>query len=689
MLSYESKAAEPISPWVHNEFADIRLISSLSGTQGRSEIMLGLEFRLAPNWKVYWRSPGEVGYPPKITWEGSDNLAGSKILYPIPKRFNSFGLETFGYKDHVVYPIMARLTDKMRPLKLKAHVTALICGKICMPIENTLFLNLPNVLPSSTSFTYLLNRWLARVPKAVPNTCLKVLSAQGFTDNKNPKLTITVQSIEAIKKLDIFPEGPDGVSYGKPKILLSHNAKTATVQFPVKIRDNAQLVGSNLRLTMAEGNSLVERNVIITSGSTPNKLWSMLVPALLGGLLLNFMPCVLPVISLKLFALLQCSGAERRDIRLGFLASAGGIIISFILFGALLAWLKIIGLTVGWGIHFQQPLFLASMISILLLFAINLLGWFEFTLPRALAKLVENVEKQKIYCRISLVENFFTGIFAALLATPCSAPFLGTAIGFALAQGRIVEILLIFLLMGVGLALPYLLVAAIPSIGYIFPRPGIWLIVFKRILALGLLVTIVWLLTVLAGHIGQIWTLVISALLIIAVLVFALLRYFFYSRHSIWIGIILLIIVPAVVFVLPAPRNIGGERFDNTTRSENLINWRPFDLSEIDRLVKDGLLVFVNVTADWCLTCKVNKSLIIEADPALSMLTRRKVIAMEADWSKSNPKIAKYLASFGRYGIPFNAVYSSIAPGGIPLPELLSASAIKKAIDQASGLKSD
>ncbi|AHC73406.1 cytochrome c biogenesis protein [Candidatus Endolissoclinum faulkneri L5] len=689
VIACESKAAEPLSPWVHNEFADIRLISSLSGTQGRLEIILGLEFRLASGWKVYWRSSGEVGYPPKVTWEGSDNLTGSEILYPLPQRFSFFGLETFGYKDHVVYPIIVHLTNEMAPLKLKAHVKALVCNKICMPIENTLFLNLPNVLASSTRFTYLLNRWLARVPRDMPSIGLEVLSVQAFADNPIPTLTVTVNSIQPIKKLDIFPEGPNGVYYGKPNIVLSHSAKVATVHFPVKIKNNIQLVGSNLRLTITEGDRFVERNVIVTSGSMSNSFWRVLGAALLGGLLLNFMPCVLPVISLKLFALLQCSGAERREIRLGFLASAGGIIILFIFFGGLLVGLKIIGLTVGWGIHFQQPLFLASMISILLLFAVNLWGWFEFTVPRFLAKLDENTGTQKTHCRISLIKNFFTGIFAALLATPCSVPFLGTAVGFALAQGRIVEILFIFLFIGIGLALPYLLVSAIPSIAYIFPRPGIWLIVFRRILALGLLATIVWLLSVLAGHIEQIWTFVISTLLITAILLFALLHYFFDSKHSTSFAFVLLVMIPALVSVLPAPKNIAKESFDSLTYTRNLIHWKPFNLSEIDRLVKDGLLVFVNVTADWCLGCKVNKSLIIEVDPILSLLTHRRVIAMEADWSKSDPKIAEYLASFGRYGIPFNAVYGSLAPGGILLPELLSASAIKKAIDQASGLKSD
>ena len=677
-------AAQPASSWERTEFADVRLISAVAGTQGRDEIPLGLEFRLAEGWKVYWRSAGDAGYPPQVTWDGSDNLAGTESLYPVPHRFSLFGLETFGYKDQVVYPITARLARPGEPIALTGAVNALACSEICVPLEATLSLDLPAGPAEPTAFTQLLNRWTAQVPRDLPGVGIDVVSARASGDPQSPTLVLTVTSDRPLDGLDVFPEGPAGLSYGKPEIILSDSGEAATVRVPVGTRAEARLDGADLRVTLVDGDRFVERPVTVASGApspAATDLWVVLGVALLGGLILNLMPCVLPVLSLKLVSVLDYGGAEREAIRRGFLASAAGIVASFLLLAGLLAGLKSAGVAVGWGIQFQQPLFLAAMATIVLLFAANLWGWFEVALPRALADFGGRLPAEGTQGK-GLVGHFFTGAFAALLATPCSAPFLGTAVGFALARGP-VEILTVFAVMGIGLALPYLAVAAVPTIARALPRPGRWMVTFRRILALALLATGIWLLTVLAAQIGQTAALVMAGLFVTGAVVLALLHRTGRggARRT---GIALLIAVLAVAVLLPAPRDAGRQR-EAGSLAGDAIDWQNFDRAEIDRMVAEGAVVFVDVTADWCITCKVNKQLVLEADPTAGLLSGGSVTAMQADWTNPSPAISDYLASFGRYGIPFNAVYGPSAPEGIALPELLSASAVSDAIERAGG----
>jgi suppressor for copper-sensitivity B len=684
LLTPGRATAQPASPWVSTEFADIRLISAVAGTEGRDEIPLGLEFRLAEGWKVYWRSAGDAGYPPQVAWDGSDNLAGTETLYPVPHRFSLFGLETFGYKDAVVYPITARLARPGDPLSATAQVNALACSEICVPLEATLGLDLPAGPAEPTAFTQLLNRWTAQVPRDLPGLGLDVVSARASGDPQSPTLVLTVTSAAPMAALDVFPEGPEGLSYGKPEITLSDSARAATVRVPVGTRGEVLLDGADLRLTLVEGERFVERPVTVAAAAPPPAaadLWLVLGLALLGGLILNLMPCVLPVLSLKLVSVLNYGGAERGAIRRGFLASAAGIVASFLLLAGLLAGLKSAGVAVGWGIQFQQPLFLAAMATIVLLFAANLWGWFEVALPRALADLGGRLPAEGGQGK-GLVGHFLTGAFAALLATPCSAPFLGTAVGFALARGP-AEILTVFAVMGIGLALPYLAVAAFPSIARALPRPGRWMITFRRILALALLATGVWLLTVLAAQIGQTGALMMGGLFAVGAGVLALLHRAGRGGAGLT-GIALLVAVLAVAELLPGAREPGANRLA-TAQAGAAIDWKTFDRAEIDRMVAEGAVVFVDVTADWCITCKVNKQLVLETDPTASLLSGGSVTAMQADWTNPDPAISDYLASFGRYGIPFNAVYGPAAPDGIALPELLSAAAVRDAIEQAGG----
>ena len=675
------------SEWVSADFADVRLISAVSGTEGRDMVPLGLQFRLADDWKIYWRAPGDAGYPPEIDWQNSGNLSGISWRWPVPERFSLFGLETYGYHGEVVIPILATLSQPGEPLALQAEMNALACSDICVPLTASLSLDLAGTAAGPTVFAQQIDKFRARVPTNLSGLGLDLGQVTVGGTPEAPTLAVSINAAYPLDAPDIFPEARPGFAFGKPDSAFSADRRSAVLTLPASLPPGSRLAGEEIRLTLVDGDRFLERKVMVSEGgdhevsSRWSALATMLGIAFLGGLILNLMPCVLPVLSLKLVGAVHYGGAEKAAIRIGFLASAAGIVTSFLLLAGGAIALNQAGMAVGWGIQFQQPLFLALMVTILMLFAGNLLGLFEIGLPRRVSELGLAASGAAGHeGKTGLSGHFLTGAFATLLATPCSAPFLGTAIGFALSRGAM-EIIVIFLVMGLGLATPYLLVAAMPGLARALPRPGPWMIRLRRVLGLALLATALWLYSVFAA------TATLSLSLMLGVLVLVLPAALTWRARYVVTGrrmgaSLALVSMFAVVGV-----GIYATVRNSAELKEPVVEaaWLPFEKREITRLVADGKTVLVDVTADWCLTCKVNKSLVLDSAGMRGLIGAENVVAMQADWTAPDPAIAEYLSSFGRYGIPFNAVYGPAKPGGIALPELLSLEAVKTAIAQASG----
>ncbi|MGH6990617.1 MAG: protein-disulfide reductase DsbD family protein, partial [Stellaceae bacterium] len=353
--------------------------------------------------------------------------------------------------------------------------------------------------------------------------------------------------------------------------------------------------------------------------------------------------------------------------RLGLIASAAGVVVSFAALAGVMIALRAGGAAIGWGMQFQQPLFLIFMMALVMLFAANLWGLFEVPLPAALAEWGGAGQGQ------GLVGSFATGVFATLLATPCSAPFLGTAIGFALAAGW-AETLMIFLVMGIGLALPYLAIAAIPHLIAWLPRPGHWMIVLRRVLGVALSATAAWLAWVLAAESGIAAAAAAFVLVAAMPLVLYILRRI-QARAAVVAALLALAFLVPVAVPAPARPAAASAAADGI--------WQPFDPGAITRLVAQGRTVFVDVTADWCLTCKLNERFVIDTPAVKRRLAGAGVVAMRADWTRPSTRIADYLEGFGRYGIPFNAVYGPGLPAGRALPELLTPEEVVTALDQS------
>ena len=672
------------SPWVEHEQTQVRLLAGSDAVGGAETVRLGLQFRLQPGWKVYWRSPGEAGYPPSVDWAGSDNLANADMRWPVPHRFSLFGLETFGYADEVVFPIDARPARSGEAMAVRATVDYLICEEICIPQQAVLSLDLPPGSGAPSRHAFLIDSYQSLVPGDGAAVGLAVDRAVLTGPIEAPALRVTARSDVAFDTPDLLVEGPPGFVFGKPEISLGDSGKVAVLQVAAKTAGDGVLEGKRLTLTVTDGERGMEQAVIArfdpataaTASGSVTTLAAILGLALLGGLILNLMPCVLPVLSIKLLSVVKQGGRARADIRASFLASAAGILASFLVLASGAVALKALGMTVGWGIQFQQPLFLTVMAVVVTLFACNLFGWFEIALPRWAQGLAGGGTAEH-----SLAGHFMTGALATLLATPCSAPFLGTAVGFALARGA-GEIYLIFAVLGLGLALPYLLIAAAPALAARLPRPGAWMVVVRRILGLALAATAAWLLSVLAAQIGVAGALGVGALLLS-------------SGLAIWFGragrpprralpALVTVLALAAVFLPAAFAGRDGGSMA-TGQQASADHWDALEVGRIPALVAEGKLVFVNVTADWCLTCKVNEQLVLDDDDVRARLAAEDVVTMRGDWTLPSEDISRYLESFGRYGIPFDAVYGPGAPEGMALPELLSVGAVEDALQRAAG----
>lgn len=387
--------------------------------------------------------------------------------------------------------------------------------------------------------------------------------------------------------------------------------------------------------------------------------------AFVGGLILNIMPCVLPVLSIKILGIAEHSGKEITLIRKNFLALSLGIITSFAGLALITALLKNAGTAVGWGVHFQQPVFIIILILMIGLFAANLWGLFEIRLPHWLSSLTAKETSNGI------AGNFITGIFTTIIATPCSAPFLGTAIGFALAHGTF-EIFLIFITMGIGLAFPFITVALFPEFASKLPKPGAWMIKVKYFLGFLLALTALWLMWVLSSQAGNSVSFIIAGIFLAVITVLH-----FVKTPSLKAFIIIClfgagIALPSIIdFDITAEQNIKKQGL-----------WKEFDRQKIPFFINQGKVVVVNVTADWCLTCKTNKVLVLNSDRIKELLKSEEVVAMQANWTNPNEEIRQFLEDNNRYGIPFNIVYGKNHPEGVVLSELLTEEELIKAVER-------
>ncbi len=651
------------------------LLTGNSEAGGR-ELWIGVRLNLGSGWKTYWKSPGDTGLPSEFDWSGSSNIVDAEVNWPAPSRLSILGFETIGYAREVLFPVRIKVRDPGVETLIRLKLAIYACSTICVREERTLATTIrPGVGGDSPA---IIDAWRSRVPLAT-SSVLSVLSIERSLTGP-ASLRIEVESNRPLLEPDVFVESDPPVSGDKPIATFDQgNRATLIVNLPGETAESLRTRPVTATVMSADAAVLaVSPAPLAYTGATngsgaprpaldaPDSIFALIGIALAGGFILNLMPCVFPVLSLKLLSFVHGSTGDRGRVRKGFAASAAGIVVSFLLLAGTLAGMKWAGASVGWGIQFQQPLFLGGMAVVLSLFAASQFGLFHLAISSGFLTRASGLAGGT-----SATSHFLSGFVATLLATPCSAPLVGTAVGFALSQGT-AEIFAIFAALGIGMASPYLVVAAFPALTSAIPRPGPWLVHVKRLFGVALLATAGWLLLVLGEVSGRLPALSLGAALALGFIVFGLSKGIVARKAAVATAMIAIIVVALAAM---APRS--------QTQDRTQILWRSFSSNELRTLVGTGRTVFVDVTADWCITCKINKALVIDRQEVAGRLTAD-VVPMRADWTKPDDEIAAFMREHGRFGIPFNLVFGPAAPDGIALPVILSTSAVSAAFNEAA-----
>lgn len=649
-------------------------VDLVAGDAVFGEAWIGVRIDLGPGWETYWKSPGDAGLPPEFDWSGSSNLDHAEVDWPAPFRLSIQGIETVGYTHQVLLPVRIRVRDPAIKTKVQLKLALYACSTICVREDRVLS---TTILPNANGIAQAaIDSWRARVPHAT-SEMLSVLAVERSTTGP-ASLRLTIASSKPLLDPDAFIDSDPPLSNDKPVVTFDpDNRATLTVNFPGMSAQSIQT--RSLTATIVSGEAAVLAVSPAPQASEAGKpagvfdpkapigshrgLLALIGIALAGGFILNLMPCVFPVLSLKLLSFVHGSTANRSQIRRGFAASAAGILVSFLLLAGVLAGMKAAGASVGWGVQFQQPLFLAGMAVVLVLFAADQFDLIHLPVSSGFLTRVSGVAGGT-----SATAHFLSGFVATLLATPCSAPLVGTAVGFALSQGT-VEIVVIFAALGVGMASPYLLVAAFPAMTNVVPRPGPWLMQVKRLFGLALLVSAGWLLVVLAEVTDKSLAIALGATLT------AFLALSKRANPKMVAVAVLAVAVTGAAFALATPQPRTG--------AQNEIPWRTFSNRDLKELVVAGHTVFVDVTADWCITCKINKAFVLNK-PEVAERFSSDIVPMRADWTKPDAEIMQFLRHHGRFGIPFNIVFGPAAPNGIALSEILSTSSVSAAFNDAA-----
>lgn len=648
--------------------AQVRLLSSTQQDDGKIDILL--DVKLDDGWKTYWRSPGEGGVAPEIDW--STPVDTIDWQWPAPGRFDVAGVSTQGYMGDIIFPITVSSKDKLD--KLTGVLTLSTCSNVCILTDYPFELDLTE--PAPADFTWAFNQAKGAVP---PTSGLVEQAKAGFA---NEKLVIELQknSGSAWIKPNIFTDVVDGAVLGVPVIKTSGNSLTAIIDVSDDWGEvSPNLTGKTVSFVVTDGDisQQISSEVAPFTGTispigaeSAISLWQVVLFAVVGGLILNLMPCVLPVLAMKLGSVLMVPQGEQKTIRRQFLLSSSGILVSFWLLALLMTLLRVGQQAVGWGIQFQNPWFIGFMVLVTALFTANLFGLFEINLGSKANTRLATAGGQ------GNSGHFWQGVFATLLATPCSAPFLGTAVAFALAA-PMSELWLIFTALGIGMSLPWLLIAAFPAIAKLLPKPGTWMLKLRAVLGLMMLVSSLWLISLLIPHFGATYASAIAMIFLVLLVVFIAIKKGIKAA-----------IFPLVLFTFFAGTFVWmtqGQQAGSRSLVKDTVNWQPLTEQAITDALAQNKRVFIDVTAEWCVTCKANKYNVLLRDDIQQLLGEPDVVALRGDWTKPSPEITAFLQKRGQVAVPFNQIYGPNLADGEVLSTILDRESLISVMNQAKG----
>jgi thiol:disulfide interchange protein len=642
----------------------------------------GLYFKLEPGWHVYWQNAGDSGQPPSIRWTLPDGLTATPLLFPAPARLPLGPFMDFGYENEVVFPFSFDVASSARPgpAVLDAKVSWLVCREVCIPgkaelgMRVLLFASAQAAATSSAVDETLWKRGMDSLPKPLPAADKAVfqLTPTGFR--------LGIQTGKREMQAAFFPSDQEILDNPSPQMLtptakgliLDLKKSTDLTANPTQLKGVLELSGGrNYEISAAPGT--------VASAAPPVSFLALVRVAglaFLGGLILNLMPCVFPVLFLKGLALVNSGGEEKHKLRTHGFVYTTGILVSFwVLVAALLA-LRAAGSKLGWGFQFQSPIFLALMASLLFFLGLSLAGQFEIGLTLTSAG-------GSLAAKQGYTGSFFTGVLAVVVATPCTAPFMGAAIGYALSASPVVTFA-VFTALALGLAAPYLALTLQPAWTRVLPKPGVWMDVLKQAVSVPIFVTVIWLAWVLSNAYGAaVLAALLSGFLLLAIAGWFLGRW---PAQRVSAAVAAFFVLAVIGLAAYSPK-LAEEPAANSAPSGSASSapaggWQSWSADAVARYQAQGRPVFVDFTASWCLSCQVNERVALRQPEVAQAFQAANVALLKADWTQHDDAITQALTALGRDGVPAYALYAPGNPDPELLPEVLTPGIVRDALSK-------
>ena len=636
--------------------SSVTLLTESNQVGGEETLLVGLEFNLSPGWHTYWENPGDSGEGASIKWNLPSGFKASTILWPGPKRIPVEPLMTYGYEDKALLLTEIKSPKEFsNPVKISAKINWLTCKDICIPQEGQVDMTLIKGPKVANQFTSKLKEVALTVPKNFPSPYrVSVINEKIF-------LQFEKEGSRNISEAYFFPKEYGLVNYtADQKLERNDNSfslelssaevqlKTNTLKGVLKLKVDGIKEFYTLDLPLEKNTN----NPLVTIS-----LLTAIIFAFLGGIILNAMPCVFPILSIKILSFIeQSQGSKEKLFHHGLVFSAG-VLTTFLAVSALLIFLRASGEAIGWGYQLQSPWVVSLLIYLFVVIGIVFMG--NIVLGSSFGNLGTLVQNQK-----DLTSSFFTGVLAVVVASPCTAPFMGPALGLALLQPGLKSIV-IFLALGIGFSLPYLILSIYPQLLSKLPKPGEWMQTLKQIMAFPMWASALWLAWVLSSQVDMqsVFAVLLGALLIALGL---WLMEKTQNSASILRRLTLIFSLGLMIFSIWLLPITSDNNSPNLKNEENA-----FSVQKLNSLRSEQKMVFLNFTADWCITCKVNEAIALNQDKVKKVLDEKNIIYLKADWTRKDPEIASMLASYGRTGVPLYLLFPSQGDP-IILPELLT-----------------
>lgn len=701
--AWSINAQDFMSGPVDREHTQVELVADVASVEAGQSFDVALKFDLVGHWHLYWTNPGDTGLPPTVEWTLPEGVEVGPLEYPTPERVATDPFVSYAYEGQVYF--LAKVTvgenvDVSNGLSLKASARWLACEEMCIPGDANLELNLPYG-QTLTAAKYA--KEIGEVRAALPQPIAADVQYEVLQDSISLSVAWVGLSGEAFDDLYFYAEQESVVDSAKAQVhsvdgstLLISLPKSEYFEEPLAKLSGILYNGSGFSAVGGKSGIFIDSSIEAEqgavesggsaeaySGAEESKLTfgTALVFAFVGGLILNLMPCVFPILSIKILGFVDQAGEDKKKVLSHGAAFTGGVLVSFwVLAGTLIA-LRSAGDQLGWGFQLQSPVFVAILLVIMFLFGLSLVGVFEFgTSAIGLASKVKGS---------GYGSSFFSGVLATAVATPCTGPFMGPALAFALSLSAF-QSLTVFTFLALGMAAPYMILSAFPKLLEALPRPGAWMETFKQAMAFPMFATCVWLVWLMGAHVGVDGLgMVLGGLLVMAIAAWIYGKWAAPHKKTttkrIAMAVALLVAVGGFWMMLPSENSVADSATGAGEHGPDKygIAWQEFSPELVDDLRAEGKPIFIDFTAKWCLTCKVNKTVIFSSDEVKDRFEELGVEMVEADWTKRNPVITEALESYNRSGVPLYVLYSGEKDAKpMILPEVLKPSIVLDALDK-------